>query len=76
LKPPAEATTTPSGAETLKAVERKHIVRVLDETNWVLSGVTGAAARLGLARTTLINKMRRLGIARPSSDRNSEQLAI
>jgi formate hydrogenlyase transcriptional activator len=76
LKPPAEATTTPSGAETLKAVERKHIVRVLDETNWVLSGATGAAARLGLARTTLINKMRRLGIARPSSDRNSEQLTI
>jgi formate hydrogenlyase transcriptional activator len=76
LKSPAEATTTSPGAETLEAIERKHIVRVLDETNWVLSGATGAAARLGLPRTTLINKMRKLGIARPSSDRNSEQLTI
>ena len=76
LKSTAEATAAAPHAETLEAIERKHIVRVLDETNWVLSGATGAAARLGLARTTLINKMRRLGIARPSSDRNSEQLTI
>ena len=76
LKPPAEATTTSSVAETLKAIERKHIVRVLDETNWVLSGATGAAARLGLPRTTLINKMRKLAISRPSSDRNNERLTI
>ena len=71
LKSPAEATTTSPGAETLRAIERKHIVRVLDETKWVVSG---AAARLGLARTTLINKMRKLGIARPSSDHNSERV--
>jgi formate hydrogenlyase transcriptional activator len=66
LKLHAEATTTSAGAETLEAIERTHIRRVLDETNWVVSGTTGAAARLGLPRTTLINKMRKLGIVRPS----------
>lgn len=76
LKPSAEAATTTPHAETLAAIEREHILRVLHETNWVLSGATGAAARLGLPRTTLIHRMRKLGIARPSSDRNSEQLAI
>jgi formate hydrogenlyase transcriptional activator len=74
LKSPAEATAASPHAETLKAIERTHIVRVLDETSWVLSGPTGAAARLGLPRTTLINKMRKLGIVRPSSDRNSERV--
>jgi formate hydrogenlyase transcriptional activator len=49
----------------LAAVERKHILQVLDETNWVLGGAAGAAARLGLARTTLTNnKMRKLAISR------------
>jgi formate hydrogenlyase transcriptional activator len=68
LKLPAEATTISSGAETLKTIEREHILRVMHETKWVLGGATGAAARLGLPRTTLINKMRKLGIARPSAD--------
>jgi len=60
----------------LEAIERNHILRVLHETNWVISGATGAAATLGLPRTTLINKMRKLGIARPSSLLNDEQLTI
>ncbi|MGH9325542.1 MAG: sigma 54-interacting transcriptional regulator [Terriglobia bacterium] len=54
--------STPS--ETLAGAERDHILRVLRETNGIISGPRGAAARLGLKRTTLASKMRRLGISR------------
>jgi formate hydrogenlyase transcriptional activator len=47
---------------TLADAERVHIQRVLEETNWKLGGQDGAAARLGLPRTTLISRMQRLGI--------------
>jgi formate hydrogenlyase transcriptional activator len=47
---------------TLAEVERDHIVAALQETNWVVGGWNGAAARLGLSRTTLISRMQRLGI--------------
>jgi formate hydrogenlyase transcriptional activator len=49
---------------TLKTTEREHIIRVLRETRGVVSGPNGAAARLGLKRTTLQSKMQRLGITR------------
>ena len=52
-------------ARTLEAVERVHILRVLDETNWTLGGPRGAAARLGMKRTTLQSMIKRLGITRP-----------
>jgi formate hydrogenlyase transcriptional activator len=62
LRPVAD---TPSARpQTLDAADRDHIVRALDEANWVLGGPSGAAARLGLKRTTLQSKMRRLAIAR------------
>ncbi len=48
---------------TLQAVEREHILRVLRETNGVVGGPRGAAARLAMKRTTLQSKMRKLGIA-------------
>ncbi len=51
-------------ASTLEEVERMHILRILGETNWMLGGARGAAARLGMKRTTLQSLMRRLGIAR------------
>jgi len=50
---------------TLEEVEREHILRVLKETNWVIGGPAGAAARLGMKRTTLQSRMNKLGIARP-----------
>jgi formate hydrogenlyase transcriptional activator len=53
------------GPITLEAVEREHIMKVLRESGWVIGGNAGAAARLGLNRTTLNNRMRKLGIARP-----------
>ena len=49
---------------TLKDAEREHIIQALAETNWVIGGSKGAAARLGLKRTTLISKMQKLGISR------------
>jgi formate hydrogenlyase transcriptional activator len=54
-----------SGAPvTLEDAEREHILLALRETQWVLGGSGGAANRLGMPRTTLIYKMRRLGIGR------------
>jgi formate hydrogenlyase transcriptional activator len=52
------------GQVTFKDMQREHIIRALAATNWVLGGPKGAAARLGLARTSLIAKMRKLGITR------------
>lgn len=49
---------------TLRDKERRHIIEVLRQTRGVLSGPSGAAARLGLKRTTLQYKMQRLGISR------------
>lgn len=48
--------------QTLDDATRNHILQTLDEVNWVIGGRHGAASRLGIPRTTLITKMRRLGI--------------
>jgi formate hydrogenlyase transcriptional activator len=50
---------------TLKESERSLILRTLEATGWVNGGADGAAARLGLKRTTLIAKMKKLGVSRP-----------
>src|SRR5262249_8534011 len=50
---------------SLEAVERKHILQTLRDSHWVIGGPTGAAARLGLKRTTLNTRIRKLGITRP-----------
>jgi formate hydrogenlyase transcriptional activator len=49
---------------TLADAERAHIVATLRETNWVVGGPGGAAARLGLPRTSLIARMQRLGLGK------------
>jgi formate hydrogenlyase transcriptional activator len=57
--------------QTLEEVERNHILATLKETRWVLSGPRGAASRLGLNRSTLYFRMKKLGITRsvdPCSD--------
>jgi len=51
---------------TLEQAERIHILEVLKESKWVLSGPNGAASRLGLNRSTLQFRMKKLGIVRPS----------
>lgn len=49
----------------LKELERDHILRVLEASNWVVGGYNGAAERLGMKRTSLIYKMRKFRISRP-----------
>jgi chemotaxis protein methyltransferase CheR len=51
--------------KTLEQVERDHIVRVLEQTNWKVSGKNGAAEILGLNRSTLRARIRKLGIHQP-----------
>src|SRR5580698_9683922 len=51
-----------SAARTLADADREHILETLNQTNWLIGGQDGAANRLGLPRTTLIYKMRKLGI--------------
>jgi len=53
--------------QTLEEVERNHILRTLKETRWILSGPSGAASRLGLNRSTLYFRMKKLGIYRSLS---------
>jgi formate hydrogenlyase transcriptional activator len=53
-----------SGTETLEEAERQHILRTLEASNWVIGGPNGAAARLGMKRTTLQSRMSKLGIRR------------
>jgi len=50
---------------TLEDAERQHILRALRQTEWRIAGVKGAAAVLGMKRTTLQARMRKLGIRRP-----------
>ena len=52
--------------QTLEQAERTHILTTLQDTNWILSGPNGAATRLGLNRSTLQFRMKKLGIVRPS----------
>jgi formate hydrogenlyase transcriptional activator len=54
------------GDNALKQTEREQIVRALRESDWVVGGARGAAARLGLKRTSLAYKMQKLGISRPT----------
>src|SRR6266852_926178 len=62
--PAVTGTLKLSAAVTLEQVERSHIVHTLEQTEGVVGGRDGAAVRLGLPRTTLISKMRRLRINR------------
>ena len=55
------------GAITLKDAERDHILKILSQTRWVVAGPNGAAARLGMKRSTLYFRMQKLGISRFSN---------
>jgi formate hydrogenlyase transcriptional activator len=53
---------------TLEDVEREHIRKILEQTRWVVAGPNGAAARLGIKRSTLYFRMQKLGISRANRD--------
>ena len=67
--PPLRVDSPPRPAhdedETLEGVERAYVARVLEETGWVIGGPRGAAARLGLKRTTLQSMLKRFGLSLP-----------
>ena len=64
---PAPAGESPEQqARSLEDIERRHIVAVLEQTGWRVSGGRGAARILGLKRTTLESRMKKLGILRPA----------
>ena len=70
--PTSELETFPARPATnvpmtgLEEVERDHIVRALEASNWVVGGSNGAAERLGMKRTSLVYRMRKLRISRPA----------
>jgi len=55
------------GAVTLEEAERDHILKTLEHTKWVVAGPNGAAARLGVKRSTLYFRMQKLGISRSNT---------
>jgi len=61
----ADAGVPTAGSDTLQDVERSHILRVLEEANWVIEGKRGAASILGLHPNTLRSRMQKLGIKKP-----------
>jgi len=67
LRPPLEGmrqTAESLEPVTMQEAERKHICKTLEHTRWVVAGAQGAAARLGIKRSTLYFRMKKLGIAR------------
>jgi formate hydrogenlyase transcriptional activator len=50
----------------LEQVERDHIIRALEASNWIIGGRNGAAERLGMKRTSLVYRIQKLGISRPA----------
>jgi formate hydrogenlyase transcriptional activator len=69
LRPPlaslrAAVETDSLEAITLEQAERDHIRKILEQTRWVVAGPNGAAARLGIKRSTLYFRMQKLGISR------------
>jgi formate hydrogenlyase transcriptional activator len=69
--PPAEQSASPAPANgalhyVLEETERQQILKALKESNWVVAGPNGAAAHLGMKRSTLQLRMHKLGIARPN----------
>jgi formate hydrogenlyase transcriptional activator len=61
--PPKETNAAMNG---LAEVERDHILRALEASHWVIGGRNGAAERLGMKRTSLVYRMKKLRVTRPA----------
>jgi formate hydrogenlyase transcriptional activator len=78
LRPPLEGLRQAAGIESLEPItmeeaERVHIRKTLEQTNWVIAGPRGAAVRLGLKRSTVYFRMRKLGISRDVARRQERK---
>jgi len=78
LRPPLEGLRQAAGIESLEPItmeeaERVHIRKTLEETNWVIAGPRGAAVRLGMKRSTVYFRMRKLGISRDVARRQERK---
>ena len=63
--PSVQSPIASANHSNLEEAERSHILGALRDARWVIGGATGAAAKLGLKRTTLQSRMKKLGIERP-----------
>jgi formate hydrogenlyase transcriptional activator len=70
-----EPFSAPQGANMpmsgLDELERDHILRALEASNWVVGGRNGAAERLGMKRTSLVYRIRKLGLSRPAASQTN-----
>jgi formate hydrogenlyase transcriptional activator len=81
LSPPLERLRQAAGLEsgepiTMEEAERVHIRKTLEETNWVIAGPRGAAVRLGMKRSTVYFRMRKLGISRDVARRQERKKCL
>jgi formate hydrogenlyase transcriptional activator len=74
--PSLHRTRTLQSSMTLEDSDRALIVDTLEQAGWIVGGPRGAAAKLGLKRTTLLAKMRRLGISRPISQEGTDVVGV
>jgi hypothetical protein len=72
LPPPLQPAAKVTGPVTLRDFERALILQTLEGCSWVVGGPNGAAARLGLKRTTLYQRIKRMGIKPPSTIRHAD----
>jgi len=72
----AQVVIASQGATTLRDSEHTLILKTLEAVGWVIGGPKGAAAKLGLKRTTLIHKMKKLGIYRPYLQSNQDGIGL
>jgi transcriptional regulator with GAF, ATPase, and Fis domain len=74
--PSLHRTRTFHSSMTLEDSDRTLILETLDQAGWIVGGPRGAAAKLGLKRTTLLAKMRRMGISRPIPQEETDVLDL
>jgi transcriptional regulator with GAF, ATPase, and Fis domain len=70
------ARTFHSSMAALEESDRALILETLEQAGWIVGGPRGAAGKLGLKRTTLLAKMKRLGISRPISEEGNSSPGV
>jgi len=73
LRPPS---AKPATSIRMEDVERAHVLRVLEECDWRIKGEANAAEKLGLHPSTLLNRLKKLGIERPAPARRWRSSAV